>query len=476
MTSHGRNLALRVFKLFDVATIAVCYAFTYSFCFAEEISFASLFSIEFEIKQFIQFVTLLIIWHFIFLYIQLYNTKRIGRWFHEYRDILKCTSLATVALLVFGFFFEAHYLEKPFFILFWCITTATMILGRVALRVILARLRIKGRNQRFVLIVGSGRKAIEFADKVQEKKELGCHVIGFVDDKWVGQDNNGNGHTMLGGFQDVPEILRNNVVDEIIVALPIRSYYSEIEDIVRQCEEQGIIVRFLRWIFPLGSARFRVSTLNDIPVITLYSSPFEDWRIFAKRGIDIVLSSTALVFCLFIFLVVAIIGKLTSPGPVFFIQSRVGYNKRKFNLIKFRTMVENAEAIQATMEHLNETDGPTFKIKKDPRLTKFGKILRKTSIDELPQFINVLKGDMSLVGPRPLPVRDYQGFDEEWQRKRFSVKPGITCFWQVNGRSDISFSKWMEMDVEYIDTWSLSLDFKILLQTIPTVLFGKGAY
>jgi lipopolysaccharide/colanic/teichoic acid biosynthesis glycosyltransferase len=176
-----------------------------------------------------------------------------------------------------------------------------------------------------------------------------------------------------------------------------------------------------------------------------------------------------------IILLAAVLIKLTSPGPVFFIQERIGINKRRFNLYKFRSMVPDAEEKLATVEHLNEVTGPVFKITEDPRITSIGKFLRKTSIDELPQLLNVLNGSMSLVGPRPLPVRDYQGFDQDWLRRRFSVRPGITCLWQINGRSSIPFNQWMELDMQYIDEWSLSLDLKILAKTIPAVIKGSGA-
>jgi lipopolysaccharide/colanic/teichoic acid biosynthesis glycosyltransferase len=166
---------------------------------------------------------------------------------------------------------------------------------------------------------------------------------------------------------------------------------------------------------------------------------------------------------------------LTSAGPVFFVQERVGINKRRFKVLKFRTMVVDAERRQQTLETLNEATGPVFKIRNDPRITPLGKFLRKTSIDELPQLCNVLNGDMSLVGPRPLPVRDYNGFSQDWHRRRFSVRPGITCLWQVNGRSRLPFEKWMELDMEYIDRWSLWLDLKILVKTVPAVLKGSGA-
>jgi len=176
-----------------------------------------------------------------------------------------------------------------------------------------------------------------------------------------------------------------------------------------------------------------------------------------------------------VFVVVGALVRLTSPGPVFFRQIRVGLNKRQFNIYKFRTMVANAEQLQDQLLGMNEMSGPVFKIKKDPRVTPLGRFLRKTSIDELPQLFNVLMGDMSLVGPRAMSLRDYQLFDQDWQRRRFSVKPGITCLWQIHGRNSVPFEKWMELDMQYIDKWSLWLDFKILAQTVPVVLRGTGA-
>jgi exopolysaccharide biosynthesis polyprenyl glycosylphosphotransferase len=191
---------------------------------------------------------------------------------------------------------------------------------------------------------------------------------------------------------------------------------------------------------------------------------------------DVTFSLGLIVLLSPLLLLVALALKLSSPGPILFTQDRVGYNKRRFLLYKFRTMVQDAEKLQAELETLNEAAGPVFKIKNDPRITRIGKFLRKTSLDELPQLFNVVKGDMSLVGPRPLPLRDYEGFDKDWQRRRFSVRPGITCLWQVSGRSGISFDEWMQLDIQYIDQWSLWLDIKILAKTIPAVLRGEGAY
>jgi exopolysaccharide biosynthesis polyprenyl glycosylphosphotransferase len=209
--------------------------------------------------------------------------------------------------------------------------------------------------------------------------------------------------------------------------------------------------------------------------ITSYTGIGELWPRTIKRAIDILGSGLALILLAPVLAAAVIAIKLTSPGPVFFLQERVGLNKRRFKIFKFRTMVPNAEALMARLERQNEASGPVFKMRNDPRITPIGRFLRRTSVDELPQFFNVLKGEMSLVGPRPLPLRDYNGFNEDWQRRRFSVKPGITCLWQVNGRSNISFDQWMKLDLKYMDEWSLWLDLKILVKTVPAVLRGQGA-
>jgi exopolysaccharide biosynthesis polyprenyl glycosylphosphotransferase len=219
-----------------------------------------------------------------------------------------------------------------------------------------------------------------------------------------------------------------------------------------------------------------VDELEGVPVVTIRSGPEEDWRLLAKRLIDILGSVALLLVLAPFFALVAWLIKLDSRGTVFFMQERIGFNKRRFKLIKFRTMTDGADQQQTLLEHLNEVEGPVFKIKNDPRVTRLGKFLRRFSIDELPQLFNVLKGDMSLVGPRPLPVRDVERIDVTSHKRRFSIKPGITCLWQVNGRSNIRFDDWVLLDLEYIDKWSLGLDLLILLKTIPAVLKGPGAY
>ena len=233
------------------------------------------------------------------------------------------------------------------------------------------------------------------------------------------------------------------------------------------------MVRLLSDIFNLRQSRSSVEEFADEAFTTLNNGSQDGWQHLLKRTLDVSLSLAAILGLSPVFLLAILTVRLSSPGPAFFVQERVGLNKRRFRLYKFRTMVVDAAERQREIEHLNEARGPVFKIKNDPRLTAAGKFLRKTSIDELPQLFNVLKGDMSLVGPRPLPLRDYQGFDQDWQRRRFSVRPGITCLWQINGRSSVSFEKWMELDMQYIDQWSLGLDFKIPREDHPRCYYWR---
>lgn len=271
-------------------------------------------------------------------------------------------------------------------------------------------------------------------------------------------------------------VIADEPVDEVLVALPLEKYGPLIEMIVHHCEEQGIIVRVRPGMSNLQIARSYLDEVEGLAVVTIQSGPQDGWALVAKRLIDIVGSVALLVLLAPLFAITALLIKFDSPGAVFFTQERVGLNKRRFKMLKFRTMVADAEKQQERVDHLNEVEGPVFKVKKDPRITRVGAFLRRFSIDELPQLVNVLRGDMSLVGPRPLWVRDAERIEEQWHKRRFSIRPGITCLWQVNGRSNIGFSEWVRMDLDYIDKWSLGLDLLILIKTIPAVFKGPGAY
>jgi exopolysaccharide biosynthesis polyprenyl glycosylphosphotransferase len=333
-----------------------------------------------------------------------------------------------------------------------------------------------GRNLRHLLIIGTNPRAMEFASSIECRPELGYDLVGFVDDEWAGnREFRENGKSIVADLDHFCDFLREGIIDEVAIALPMKSFYSQAARIVAVCQEHGVIVRVLASMFDLQKGWANNSQFDGMAVATISPNSSEGWPIICKRILDISVSLLLLLILAPVFILVAILIKLDFSGPVFFVQDRVGLNKRRFRMYKFRTMMGDAEKRQSGLESLNEADGPVFKIKNDPRITRLGKYLRKASIDELPQLLNVLKGDMSLVGPRPLPIRDYQGFDQDWVRRRFSVPPGITCLWQVNGRSSLSFKEWMELDLQYIDHWSLWLDVKLIAKTIPAVLKGVGA-
>lgn len=469
-----KNLA----KIFDLWALigAFVAASVLVYSTPETLSLTRLLSLRITIGNSLLFVLLLITWHNVFVLCGVYVSKRLVDRRTEIMEIAKGTALSAVVLSLAAKVFHIGVVNSLFVMLFWVCCTISMIVGRLLARPLLASLRRRGGNSRFVLVVGTNERAVEFARRITDQSELGYRIVGFVDDEWNGIHKfETSGYARCCSFSGLADFLRHNVVDEAAIYLPVCSYYEHAAQLVSQCEEHGIAIRFDSQVFNLRGAQFSVHDLDESSQVFSVSTHGEFWPSVAKRVLDFVLSAVLLILFGPFLIVVALIIKLASPGPVFFSQTRVGLNKRQFRMYKFRTMVADAEQMQGQLLALNEMGGPAFKIKNDPRVTSLGKFLRKTSIDELPQLFNVLTGDMSLVGPRAMSLRDYQLFDKDWQRRRFSVKPGITCLWQINGRNSISFDKWMELDMQYIDKWSLWLDMKILLRTLPAVLRGTGA-
>lgn len=418
---------------------------------------------------------MVVVWYVIFNMQGIYRSHRLSSALDEFREIGRAVFLASVTLVV-----VAHIGHWPTITLETAASVGVIGFGligimRVLLRLNLRRLRLRGHNIKTLLLVGGGPRALWFAKEIRQRTDLGYRIIGYVDDETNFNGTGLQGVPRLGDVEDLPQIIANDVIDEVFVALPIKSQYSQIERAINLLEEQGIMVHLLSDNFPHRLARSRTSEFEGTPLLSLHSAPPMTWRTEIKRLIDVVVAAVMLVLLFPLLALVALAIKLDSQGPVFFIQGRVGFNKRRFRMIKFRTMCADAEARMQDVEHLNEKSGPIFKIREDPRTTRVGKWLRKASIDELPQLINVLFGDMSIVGPRPLSVRDALRMEEAWQKRRFSVKPGLTCLWQVSGRSNLSFEQWMELDLEYIDRWSLGLDWMILLRTIPAILLARGA-
>jgi exopolysaccharide biosynthesis polyprenyl glycosylphosphotransferase len=478
MTNFRRQFLLKMFMLLDpsLLTLSFMVAAVPTWHLTEFTSFAAFFSTRIKLLNILLFLGLFYFWHIIFSALGLYGSRRLGDRREEAIVVLKATSAGALVLGFVAAFFRVRMITPAFIAVFWIVATSSIILSRMTLREFLRRARIHGRNLRHLLIIGTNSRAVEFAYAIESRPDLGYQLVGFADEDWIGNRDFGkNGKSIVSDLEHFSDFLRERIIDEVAIALPMKSFYSQAARIVDQCQEQGVIVRVLADIFDTQKGWVNNSHLGGMAVATFSPHSSEGWPMVCKRLLDISVSSLLLIGLSPIFMVVALLIKLDSIGRVFFVQNRVGLNKRCFRMYKFRTMVGDAEQKQSELEFLNEADGPVFKIKNDPRVTRLGKYLRKASIDELPQLLNVLKGDMSLVGPRPLPIRDYQGFDQDWVRRRFSVRPGITCLWQVNGRSSVSFKEWMELDLHYIDHWSFWLDVKLLARTIPAVVRGTGA-
>ena len=346
--------------------------------------------------------------------------------------------------------------------------------GVIAARALRARVTRSPARRRRALIVGSGPQALRVCRELSSHPMTPYRVVGFVDTVDAGSVARSRFVTRrtVGTLGELEAILVGEHIDEVHVGLPIRSQYPQIQETIRVCERVGVKVLYRADVFNTVLARPEVDRTS--PQVALRVAN-EGAPVAIKRAIDVVAATALLIALSPLMSAIAIAITMTSKGPVIFSQMRYGLNRRRFRILKFRTMVENADRLQAMLESRNEARGPVFKIARDPRVTRLGRILRRTSLDELPQLINVLKGEMSLVGPRPLPLRDVARFTRPSDMRRFSVRPGVTGLSQVSGRSNLDFDEWIRFDLDYIDRWSFRLDISVLARTIPAVIRGTGA-
>jgi len=326
----------------------------------------------------------------------------------------------------------------------------------------------------YVMVVGVGDAGRKLGRQIEDAHEYGVRLSGFL------SDNGENGGEVelarrypVRPLAKLPDLLREHVIDEIIFAVDSRRL-AELEEIFLLCDEEGVKTRVAVDFFPHVNSQVYLERLGSSPLLTFSATPHDEIRLLVKRISDLLLAGAAAVLLFPVMLLIALLIRLTSPGPAIFRQVRCGLNGRRFVFYKFRSMCLNAEAMRAEVEHLSERK-LAMKIPNDPRLTGVGRWLRKFSIDEWPQLWNVLKGDMSLVGPRPALPDEVEQY-KRWQRRRLRMRPGLTCLWAVSGRDSVDFETWMKLDMQYIDQWSLALDWKIMLRTIPHVLSGKGAH
>jgi exopolysaccharide biosynthesis polyprenyl glycosylphosphotransferase len=361
-----------------------------------------------------------------------------------------------------------HGITTPLLLGFCLIIVAFVLLGAFLLFAVLSPRLLR---RRFAIIVGSGKRADILRARLASRSSP-FKLYGCVDDEYQGTDPAKD--LYLGPVSTLAELLKDRPIEAVLIGLPIRSMYDTIQNVIDTCETVGVESHYMYDLFETSRDRVQVQA-HSPHAVTVLTSFKPDPKQYIKRLIDLFGGVFLVLLFSPVMIVAAVAVRFTSPGSVFFVQQRYGRHRQRFPMFKFRSMVVDAEKKQAALESQNEAQGPVFKITTDPRVTRVGKFLRRTSIDELPQLFNVIRGDMSLVGPRPLPLRDVSRFEEMWLLRRFSVRPGLTCLWQVNGRSNTSFEFWIKQDLTYIDEWSLWLDFKILLKTIPAVIRGSGA-
>ena len=423
------------------------------------------------VKNILQLTALAVAWPAVFHLFGLYEAQRVRQFGSEARRLLAAATAASVVALVFPFTSVSRSItlwDVPFFWLAAIVLGLTVRGGRQAVE------HAHRRQARRTLIVGTGLLASRTFRDIRVDPRHRYDVVGFVDEPHHARTGQRGLEPVIGTIEQLEQILMRQAIDEVVIALPVKSCYHHIQRVLELCERAGVQAKYGADMFESTVAFPRYHAHGDRAFVAMQVVPDAHW-LAVKRAVDIVGAVAGLVLFAPLMLAVAALIKLTSSGPIVYAQDRCGLNRRAFRMHKFRSMYADADRLQASLEQRNEAVGPVFKIRNDPRVTPLGRILRKTSIDELPQLWNVLVGDMSLVGPRPLPWRDVDRITRPADMRRFSMRPGLTCLWQIQGRSNIGFERWVELDLEYIDNWSLGLDASILIKTVPAVITGVGA-
>jgi len=423
------------------------------------------------VKNILQLTALAVAWPAVFHLFGLYEAQRVRQFGSEARRLLAAATAASVVALVFPFTSVSRSItlwDVPFFWLAAIVLGLTVRGGRQAVE------HAHRRQARRTLIVGTGLLASRTFRDIRVDPRHRYDVVGFVDEPHHARTGQRGLEPVIGTIEQLEQILMRQAIDEVVIALPVKSCYHHIQRVLELCERAGVQAKYGADMFESTVAFPRYHAHGDRAFVAMQVVPDAHW-LAVKRAVDIVGAVAGLVLFAPLMLAVAALIKLTSSGPIVYAQDRCGLNLRAFRMHKFRSMYADADRLQASLEQRNEAVGPVFKIRNDPRVTPLGRILRKTSIDELPQLWNVLVGDMSLVGPRPLPWRDVDRITRPADMRRFSMRPGLTCLWQIQGRSNIGFERWVELDLEYIDNWSLGLDASILIRTVPAVITGVGA-
>jgi exopolysaccharide biosynthesis polyprenyl glycosylphosphotransferase len=404
----------------------------------------------------------------------LYSLRHGTELLDELGAVLSAVTINVAVVVVLFFMLQPGHYSRGVLVYTWFSLVLFLGVGKTAARALLGHLRRKGIGARRMLVIGGGYMGKMIMQQIASRPSLGYTLVGFLDDTAWAMHTNFGRFAVLGATDDVERVVRRERVDDVVIALPSHSH-ARIIEIVERCRRLGVEFRLVPDLYEMSLSRVDVDDVAGIPLIAFNQVSIHGVNLFIKRAIDITLAACGLLLAAVPMAIIALLIKLDSEGEIIFRQTRVGRGGRHFTLYKFRTMRKDAEALLPQLAAHNEAGGPIFKMKNDPRCTRVGRILRRLSLDELPQLWNVLRGDISLVGPRaPIP-REVERY-EEWHKKRLEVTPGLTGLWQVSGRSSLTFDEMVMLDIYYIENWSLALDLKILLKTIPAVLAGSGAY
>ena len=470
----GRQRKSRVlFGLSDVALIALAFAAAY--VTRAGMHLPQVFFMTPDRKVLILGYSLLV-WVGTGLWLRVYDKLDSGRPRVIFWDSARQCAAGAVWLALLQYVFRLDpVLSRPFVALFCVYTWAFLLIFRLTAVRLAGVIRRGWAAPHYVMVVGTGERATRLAQALEAAAEYGVRLRGFLTEGGGPAD----AEIALGALykvfpiEELPAILRQHVVDEILFAVD-SDRLAQLEEAFLLCDEEGVRTRVAVDFFPHVNSTVSLDRFGEVPLLTFSAAPYDDLRLMAKRTTDAVIAAAGLLALSPLMAAIALLIRVTSPGPAIFRQVRCGLNGRRFLFYKFRSMCQNAEELKSGLAHLNAKDGVAFKIPDDPRLTPIGRYLRKFSIDEWPQLWNVLRGDMSLVGPRPAVPCEVEQY-QRWQRRRLRMRPGLTCIWAVSGRDKLDFETWMKMDMQYIDNWSLALDWKILLRTIPRVLTGRGA-
>jgi len=414
-----------------------------------------------------------LVWLLTGLWLGVYDKLESGHPRVILRDALRQSALGAAAVILFQYLLRLD-VSRPFLALLGAYGWIFLSLFRLSAGKLAGALRREFGAPHYVMVVGVGPSARRLGQALEASARYGLRLLGFLaEEAEAPAAVRLQGEYPVYPLAELPELLRRQVIDEVLFAVdPER--LGEMEEWLLECDEQGVRTRVLADFFPHVNSEMYLERLGSLPLLTFSAAPDDEIRLMIKRALDVIVAAAGLVLLAPFMLLVAVLVRLTSPGPAIFRQVRCGLNGRRFVLYKFRSMCAEAERLKPQLEHLSRKS-VAFKIPDDPRVTPLGRWLRKFSIDEWPQLWNVLRGDMSLVGPRPAVPEEVEKYTS-WQRRRLRMRPGLTCLWALEGRDHLDFESWMRRDLEYIDRWSLALDGKILLLTIPRVLSGKGAY